>query len=463
MSAVSDWVSNLREILYPGTAEEETEISPRQQSCLAPCAAHSVYNPNASRYTGYRSFAIPHEECNGSRVQVGTVIEEPDGSVYGSVYGSVCQVGSVYNQDDSVYASVCELPQASPRAPLSYRSPLVTARTADTMDPVDVRSFVDLTWKPPKEDKSMFHDIVIPFKDGSSVLNLRPTLNLGPKDQNGYPDPQQYLKGGSWLRSEGYKARENQFFISDMEDIVDVKLSEYFKAHPEAYLKTRLTRVNPGVYSIHGHEIKVEWDEDNGTLMVKDGPLKQPFDHYLNFEDTSAQYSGSIFQAKNNLQTIPKECRMTFNDSGKGDTRQAAMKKAKEQAVAREAAARALKQVPSFEQLRRPSISTITSFTSVDRRLPAKGPKYGYPAYGTKSPPAFSPASIRVPCGAAVASSSIPVPIKFTSKMSAPMGTNMSPKMSPRTETRVRRPSVSPAPPVMSSIRRPSVSPVPPA
>merc|ERR1719218_528734 len=61
-------------------------------------------------------------------------------------------------------------------------------------------------------------------------------------------------------------------------------------------------------------------------------------------EDTSAQYSGSIFQAKNNLQTIRREDRLTFVDTGIDYSRLDAMKIAQEQAVQREAAAYRTKQ-----------------------------------------------------------------------------------------------------------------------
>lgn len=141
--------------------------------------------------------------------------------------------------------------------------------------------------------------------------------------------------------------------ISDPEDLVDVKIAEYFKANPHTYLRTRVARARPGVYCIYGREIVVEFEESAGLdrlmdkpgeLLVKDGPLKQPFADYLAMKDTTAEYNGSVFQAKNNLQTIPKECRMTFNDPGQNYGRIDAMKVAKEQAFVREAAAKMLTQ-----------------------------------------------------------------------------------------------------------------------
>jgi len=171
------------------------------------------------------------------------------------------------------------------------------------------------------------------------------------------PDPQLNLLGGSFLRSEAYRAREAHFFISDPEDIVDVQVAEYFKAKPDAYSRTRLTRIRPGVYSMFGKEIVVEWVESsgsvfdkmmasgnkNGMLMVSDGPMSQPFADYMEYlavkEEARQQYNGSVFKAQNALQTIPQEDRMTFADTGYNYSRIDAMKVAQEQAKVRETAA----------------------------------------------------------------------------------------------------------------------------
>jgi len=184
--------------------------------------------------------------------------------------------------------------------------------------------------------------------------------------------------------SEAYKARDAQFFISDPEDVVDVKVAEYFKAKPHVYTDTKFTRIRPGVYSMKrdgcpSREVKVEWfwKGHEGQLQITDGALKQPFADYFDKKDSrttsptkyapagppppppppqhalAPQYTGSIFKAKNNLQTIPKECRVTFNDAGFDYSRIDAMKVAKEQALLREDAARMMKQDRQVPQLQR--------------------------------------------------------------------------------------------------------------
>lgn len=196
--------------------------------------------------------------------------------------------------------------------------------------------------------------IIIPFKDGSSQIMTRPSFLQA-------SDPQMNLLGGSWLRSDAYRAREGHFFISDPEDIVDMKVAEYFKAKPWVYLETKFTRTRPGVYSMKGREVQVEWTE--GQLIIIDGVLKQPFAEYFEtskeprtttFVAPTPEFSGSVFKAKNNLQTIPKECRVTFNDAGFDYSRIDAMKVAKEQASLREAAAKMMTQtgqVPVMDRL----------------------------------------------------------------------------------------------------------------
>merc|ERR1719174_854349 len=137
------------------------------------------------------------------------------------------------------------------------------------------------------------------------------------------------LRGGSFLATSAYMARESHFFLSDPEDIVDVQVGKYFEDRPDVYLRTRLTRLRQGVYSMHGRQLQVEWDESagkkgKGALLVTDAFAERVlFDDYLGeyvtTKDTASQYvsgGGSVFQAKSNLQTIPQECRMTFVDSG---------------------------------------------------------------------------------------------------------------------------------------------------
>lgn len=154
--------------------------------------------------------------------------------------------------------------------------------------------------------------------------------------------PSPSFAAGPPLKLEGpYRAKP--------EDPIDVEVAEYFRENPQVFYKNRgFTRISAGSYYLHGREITVERQSPDtvgqlmgqkSQLVVRDGPLTQPLADYLANEDSSAEYNGSVFKAKNNLQTIPQDCRMTFHDTGAGYSRLEAMKVAKEQAVAREKAA----------------------------------------------------------------------------------------------------------------------------
>lgn len=133
------------------------------------------------------------------------------------------------------------------------------------------------------------------------------------------------------------------------EDPLDVAIAEYFRLNPQAYSRNRgFLRISPGRYLVHGREIAIEFQTgdvlkslkgEKNALFVKDGPLTQRLDDYLMHKDSTAEYSGSMFQARNAIQTIPKTDRMTFADTGAGYSRIEAMQVAKEQAAAREKAA----------------------------------------------------------------------------------------------------------------------------
>jgi len=262
----------------------------------------------------------------------------PDYFSSGVQNGSVCAAGSV------CAPSVCENGQ-SLKALRSFAMP-------EAERPMPVSESVHYCPRP--------ESVIIPFKDGSSQIITRGLQGA---------DPQLRLKGASFLLSEAYKARDAQFFISDPEDVVDVKVAEYFKTNPQVYTDTKLTRIRPGSYSMKrdgcpSKEIKVEWfwKGHEGQLQVTDGALVKPFADYFFKKDTNSptkyaptsQYNGSIFKAKNNLQTIPKECRVTFNDAGFDYSRIDAMKVAKEQALLREDVAKMMtqdRQVPHLQRI----------------------------------------------------------------------------------------------------------------
>lgn len=105
-----------------------------------------------------------------------------------------------------------------------------------------------------------------------------------------------------------------------------------------------MLRLAPGLYDIDSHEVEVEWQHHPevgrpGHLVVVDGPLRQPFADYLAMSEANAEYDTHSIAKTSALHHVPKERRMTFDDTHKKYTRLEAMKVAKEQAAIREKAA----------------------------------------------------------------------------------------------------------------------------
>lgn len=223
--------------------------------------------------------------------------------------------------------SVCEAPcQVSEYAPFSTpeRSSRRQHWSEDESKAVMSSVYAPVSQMLPYESfyadsSSPYGDVHVPFKDGSSQLIIRPSLycSRSPSPQAAEDDPQTKLLGGSYLLSDAYREREMQFFISDPEDIIDVQVAKYFEDKPHVYLSTRLTRVSLGIYSMQsGRCIEVAWDEasgpnDEGELVVKDGPLRQPFADYMDLKDSTAEYNSSMF-VKNSVQASPQDKSMNL-------------------------------------------------------------------------------------------------------------------------------------------------------
>lgn len=131
---------------------------------------------------------------------------------------------------------------------------------------------------------------------------------------------------------------------SDPEDLLDQHVLYFLRHHPKEARRHTLERLEAGVYQIDGHKVDVEWQHaaeagQPGHLVVVDGPLRQPFADYLENNDTNAEYSTHMIARTSALHHVPKEARMTFDDTNKKYTRLEAMKVAKEQASIREKAA----------------------------------------------------------------------------------------------------------------------------
>lgn len=144
--------------------------------------------------------------------------------------------------------------------------------------------------------------------------------------------------------SNSPKAHVREIANSDPEDLLDQHVLYFLRHHPKAARRRTLERLEAGVYHIDGHKVEIEWQHaaepgQPGHLVVVDGPLRQPFADYLQNNDSNAEYSTHMIAKTSALHHVPREARMTFDDTNKKYTRLEAMKVAKEQASIREKAA----------------------------------------------------------------------------------------------------------------------------
>jgi len=128
------------------------------------------------------------------------------------------------------------------------------------------------------------------------------------------------------------------------EDLLDQHVHYFLRHNPKEGRRHTLERLEAGVYQIDGHKVEIEWQHaadpgQPGHLVVVDGPLRQPFADYLRNSDANAEYTTHMIAKTSALHHVPREARMTFDDTNKKYSRLEAMKVAKEQASIREKAA----------------------------------------------------------------------------------------------------------------------------
>mmetsp|Transcript_135326 Transcript_135326/g.270003 ORF Transcript_135326/g.270003 Transcript_135326/m.270003 type:complete len:1016 (-) Transcript_135326:220-3267(-) len=132
-------------------------------------------------------------------------------------------------------------------------------------------------------------------------------------------------------------------YRADKEDLLDQHVAYYLRRHPQTRKRHTVARKRPGVYELDGREVNIEWQYasepgQQGFLVVVDGPLRQPFSDYMEDTEANAEYEGQDI-GTSSLHMIPKDRRISFNDTHKVYSRLEAMKVAKEQALVREKAA----------------------------------------------------------------------------------------------------------------------------
>lgn len=103
-----------------------------------------------------------------------------------------------------------------------------------------------------------------------------------------------------------------------------------------ALVQHPVIRVAPGIYHIAQRQVKVyvEEGEDGNVVMVRDGPLTQPFLDYV--FDTGENEDFDIVQSSTNLCTLPEHARLQVPDAPATECRLTAMREAKAQAEKRE-------------------------------------------------------------------------------------------------------------------------------
>lgn len=127
----------------------------------------------------------------------------------------------------------------------------------------------------------------------------------------------------------------------EIKDEIHQHVSHFLKYHPQVMQEHRFFRKSPGVYEFDGRELRLELSERG--LVVWDGPLRQPLADYMECSERNAEYDVQGIGVDTNLHSIPREKRMSFNDTHKVYSRLEAMKVAKEQAQMRERAAEYIK------------------------------------------------------------------------------------------------------------------------
>jgi len=137
-------------------------------------------------------------------------------------------------------------------------------------------------------------------------------------------------------------------YLVDQDDILDQHVGWYLRRNPEVRTRHSIARKSPGLYELDGREVRLEWQHSpkpggQGYLVVVDWPLRQPFSDYMEESEHNAQYDGQDV-GRSSLHQIPKEQRLSFNDTHKVYSRLEAMKVAKEQALYREKAANYVKE-----------------------------------------------------------------------------------------------------------------------
>lgn len=180
----------------------------------------------------------------------------------------------------------------------------------------------------------------IDWPDSPHVRRQSPPVDLAPAPQHrvrATPQAPQAAARG-----------DREELAADPEDLLDQHVNYYLRKRPEVCSRHTISRNRQGVYQLDGREVEIQWQYSSqpggqGFLVVVDGPLRQPFTDYMENTEANASWEGQDI-GTSSLHLIPRERRISFNDTHKVYNRLEAMKVAKEQALFREKAANFVKE-----------------------------------------------------------------------------------------------------------------------
>jgi len=216
------------------------------------------------------------------------------------------------------------------------------------------------------------------------------------------PQHSEYLSGAATSAALNQPIAETQPPANS--DLLDQHVEYYLLHHPGVRESRGIQKKRAGCYEINGRQVKLDWEHDDpeggdGFLVVVDGPLRQAFKDYVSGRDSGAVYNSNGLK-RSNLDMVPKDSRMTFQDHNVVYNRLEAMKVAKEQAVVREKAALCVNSgetVPS--DLRQAYEQTMDSklgksrlaYEESKKRWSQKAQKEGIKMYPQHAPPGLHP------------------------------------------------------------------------
>eukprot|EP00451_Oxyrrhis_marina_P013220 CAMPEP_0204316474 /NCGR_PEP_ID=MMETSP0469-20131031/5415_1 /ASSEMBLY_ACC=CAM_ASM_000384 /TAXON_ID=2969 /ORGANISM="Oxyrrhis marina" /LENGTH=377 /DNA_ID=CAMNT_0051297251 /DNA_START=19 /DNA_END=1152 /DNA_ORIENTATION=- len=123
------------------------------------------------------------------------------------------------------------------------------------------------------------------------------------------------------------------------DDPYDVHVEYFFKHRPDLWQGNSCVRKRSRIYDINGREVELDWHyatspDEQGFLVVIDGPLWQPFLPYMEGTEAGAEYCDA--DARQALHLVPRNEWVSFGFDAPTTGRLEAMRVAKQQAEIRE-------------------------------------------------------------------------------------------------------------------------------